>query len=56
MDHEVGTCGMEIDYCILKEGMSILRGQKFVPGMNSGERKWKEGTTPPSCELHDKGL
>nr|GFA02934.1 hypothetical protein [Tanacetum cinerariifolium] len=33
------TCGMAIDYCILKEGMSILRGRKYVPGMNSHERK-----------------
>nr|GEX96441.1 zinc finger, CCHC-type [Tanacetum cinerariifolium] len=27
------------DYCIMKEGMSILRGQKSVPGMNSRERE-----------------
>nr|GEW11689.1 hypothetical protein [Tanacetum cinerariifolium] len=39
MDHEVGTYGMAIDYCIMKEGMSILRGRKSVPGMNSSERE-----------------
>nr|GFD37249.1 hypothetical protein [Tanacetum cinerariifolium] len=27
------------DYCIMKEGMSILGGRKSVPGMNSGERE-----------------
>nr|GFD21007.1 hypothetical protein [Tanacetum cinerariifolium] len=39
MDHEVETCGMEIDYCILKEGMSILRGRKSVLGTNNSERE-----------------
>nr|GFB40515.1 hypothetical protein [Tanacetum cinerariifolium] len=34
-----GTYGMAIDYYIMKEGMSILRGQKSVPGMNSSERE-----------------
>nr|GEV59889.1 hypothetical protein [Tanacetum cinerariifolium] len=34
-----GTYGMAIDYCIMKEGMSILRGRKSVPGMNSNERE-----------------
>nr|GFA21321.1 hypothetical protein [Tanacetum cinerariifolium] len=29
----------QTDYCIMKEEMSILRGQKSVPGMNSGERE-----------------
>nr|GFB95561.1 hypothetical protein [Tanacetum cinerariifolium] len=29
----------QTDYCIMKEGMSILRGWKSVPGMNSGERE-----------------
>nr|GFB18506.1 hypothetical protein [Tanacetum cinerariifolium] len=43
MDHEVGTYGMEIDYCIMKEGMSILRGWKSVPGMNSNEREMERG-------------
>nr|GEX26964.1 integrase, catalytic region, zinc finger, CCHC-type, peptidase aspartic, catalytic [Tanacetum cinerariifolium] len=33
------TYGMAIDYWIMKEGMSILRGRKFVPGMNSNERE-----------------
>nr|GEW27655.1 reverse transcriptase domain-containing protein [Tanacetum cinerariifolium] len=33
-----GTCGMAIVYCIMKEGVSILRGRKSVPGMNSRER------------------
>nr|GEV38618.1 hypothetical protein [Tanacetum cinerariifolium] len=56
-DHEIGTCGMAIDYCILKERMSILRGRKSVPGINSNEREnGKKGTTLPSRELHDKEL
>nr|GEY79259.1 hypothetical protein [Tanacetum cinerariifolium] len=29
----------QTDYCIMKEGMSILRGWKSVPGMNSSERE-----------------
>nr|GEW57211.1 hypothetical protein [Tanacetum cinerariifolium] len=29
----------QTDYCIMKEGMSILRGRKSVPGMNSSERE-----------------
>nr|GEX41486.1 hypothetical protein [Tanacetum cinerariifolium] len=33
------TYGMAIDYCIMKEGMSTLRGRKSVPGMNSSERE-----------------
>nr|GFB75042.1 hypothetical protein [Tanacetum cinerariifolium] len=46
MDHEIGTCGMEIDYCILKEGMSILRGRKSVPGISTSEREnGKKSTT-----------
>nr|GEY75280.1 hypothetical protein [Tanacetum cinerariifolium] len=44
----------QTDNCIMKEGMPTLRGRKSVPGMNSSEREWKEGTTPPSRELHDK--
>nr|GEW88961.1 hypothetical protein [Tanacetum cinerariifolium] len=43
MDHEVRTYGMAIDYCIMKEGMSILRGRKSVPGMNSSEREMERG-------------
>nr|GEY68036.1 hypothetical protein [Tanacetum cinerariifolium] len=39
MDHEKGTCGMAIDYCIMKEGMSILRGWKSVPGISNSERE-----------------
>nr|GEY07486.1 hypothetical protein [Tanacetum cinerariifolium] len=27
------------DYCIMKEGMSTLRGHKSVPGISSNERK-----------------
>nr|GFC31604.1 hypothetical protein [Tanacetum cinerariifolium] len=27
------------DYCIMKEGMSILRGRKSVPGIDSSERE-----------------
>nr|GEX47711.1 hypothetical protein [Tanacetum cinerariifolium] len=35
----------QTDYCIMKEGMSILRGWKSVPGISSSEReKWKERT------------
>nr|GEV12317.1 hypothetical protein [Tanacetum cinerariifolium] len=33
----------QIDYCIMKEGMSILKGRKSVPGMNSGEREMERG-------------
>nr|GEZ87821.1 hypothetical protein [Tanacetum cinerariifolium] len=44
-----GTYGMAIDYCILKEGMSILGGRKSVPRISSSEREnGKKGTTPPS--------
>nr|GFD29305.1 hypothetical protein [Tanacetum cinerariifolium] len=39
MGHGMGTYGMATDYCIMKEGMSILRGRKSVPGMNSSERE-----------------
>nr|GEW74199.1 hypothetical protein [Tanacetum cinerariifolium]GFA40367.1 hypothetical protein [Tanacetum cinerariifolium] len=39
MDHELGTYGMTIDYCIMKEGMSILRGWKSIPGISSSERE-----------------
>nr|GFB34321.1 hypothetical protein [Tanacetum cinerariifolium] len=30
---------MAIDYCIMKEGMYILRGRKSVPEMNSSEKE-----------------
>nr|GFC33337.1 hypothetical protein [Tanacetum cinerariifolium] len=30
-------------YCIMKEGISILRGRKSVPGMNSSEREMERG-------------
>nr|GEY06007.1 hypothetical protein [Tanacetum cinerariifolium] len=33
----------QTDYCIMKEGMSILRGRKSVPGMNSSEREMERG-------------
>nr|GFB54987.1 ulp1 protease family, C-terminal catalytic domain-containing protein [Tanacetum cinerariifolium] len=33
----------QIDYCIMKEGMPMLRGQKSVPRMNSSERKMERG-------------
>nr|GEV99389.1 hypothetical protein [Tanacetum cinerariifolium] len=33
----------QIDYCIMKEGMSLLRGQKSVPRMNSSEREMERG-------------
>nr|GEY12302.1 putative reverse transcriptase domain-containing protein [Tanacetum cinerariifolium] len=29
----------QTDYCIMKEGMSILRGRKSIPGMNSSARE-----------------
>nr|GEU84822.1 zinc knuckle CX2CX4HX4C [Tanacetum cinerariifolium] len=31
------------DYCIMNEGMSILRGRKSVPGMKSSEREMERG-------------
>nr|GEU71288.1 hypothetical protein [Tanacetum cinerariifolium] len=34
-----GTCGMAIDYCILNEGMPILRGRKSVPGISNSDRE-----------------
>nr|GFB27891.1 hypothetical protein [Tanacetum cinerariifolium] len=33
----------QTDYCIMKEGMSILRGWKSVPGMNNSEREMEKG-------------
>nr|GEX37873.1 reverse transcriptase domain-containing protein [Tanacetum cinerariifolium] len=33
----------QTEYCIIKEGMSILRGRKSVPGMNSSEREMERG-------------
>nr|GFD32981.1 hypothetical protein [Tanacetum cinerariifolium] len=33
----------QTDYCIMKEGMPILRGQKSVPRMNSSEREMERG-------------
>nr|GFC44659.1 hypothetical protein [Tanacetum cinerariifolium] len=30
-------------YCIMKEGMSILRGRKSIPGMNSNDREMERG-------------
>nr|GEZ47946.1 hypothetical protein [Tanacetum cinerariifolium] len=33
----------QTDYCIMKEGMSILRGRQSVPGMNSSEREMERG-------------
>nr|GEX32266.1 ribonuclease H-like domain-containing protein [Tanacetum cinerariifolium] len=33
----------QTDYCIMKEGMSILRGRKSVPGTNSNEREMEKG-------------
>nr|GEX88924.1 hypothetical protein [Tanacetum cinerariifolium] len=33
----------KINYCIMKEGMPILRGWKSVPGMNSSGRKMERG-------------
>nr|GEV26338.1 reverse transcriptase domain-containing protein [Tanacetum cinerariifolium] len=39
MDHDLGTYGMATDYCIMKEGMSILRGRKSVPAISSSERE-----------------
>nr|GEX07397.1 reverse transcriptase domain-containing protein [Tanacetum cinerariifolium] len=41
----------------MEEEMSILRGRKSVPGMNSRERgNGKKRTTLSSRELHDKEL
>nr|GEV63102.1 zinc finger, CCHC-type, retrotransposon Gag domain protein [Tanacetum cinerariifolium] len=33
----------QTDYCIMKEGMPILRGRKSIPGMNSSEREMGRG-------------
>nr|GEY63971.1 retrovirus-related Pol polyprotein from transposon TNT 1-94 [Tanacetum cinerariifolium] len=33
----------QTDYCIIKEGMSTLRGRKSVPGMTSSEREMERG-------------
>nr|GEX89579.1 hypothetical protein [Tanacetum cinerariifolium] len=33
----------QTDYCTMKEGMSILRGRKSVPGMNSSAREMERG-------------
>nr|GEW24926.1 hypothetical protein [Tanacetum cinerariifolium] len=33
----------QTDYCIMKEGMSTLRGWKSVPGMTSSEREMERG-------------
>nr|GEY65006.1 hypothetical protein [Tanacetum cinerariifolium] len=33
----------QTDYCIMKEGMPILRGRISVPGMNSSEREMERG-------------
>nr|GFC18411.1 ribonuclease H-like domain-containing protein [Tanacetum cinerariifolium] len=33
----------QTDYCIMKEGMPILRGWKSVPGMNSIKREMERG-------------
>nr|GEV92397.1 hypothetical protein [Tanacetum cinerariifolium] len=45
------------DYCIMKEGMSILEGRKFVHGISSSEREnGKKGTTLPSRETVNEQL
>nr|GEV67486.1 reverse transcriptase domain-containing protein [Tanacetum cinerariifolium] len=47
----------QTDYYIVREGMSILRGRKSVPRINSSESEnGKKGTTLSSRELHDKEL
>nr|GEV42790.1 hypothetical protein [Tanacetum cinerariifolium] len=55
-----GTYGMEIVYYIMKEGVSILRGRKSVPGINSRERgNGKKRTTlssPGNGENGKKGF
>nr|GEY08839.1 hypothetical protein [Tanacetum cinerariifolium] len=33
----------QTDYCIMKEGMSTLRGRKSIPGMTSSEREMEKG-------------
>nr|GEV98839.1 retrovirus-related Pol polyprotein from transposon TNT 1-94 [Tanacetum cinerariifolium] len=33
----------QTDYCIMKEGLPILKGRKSIPGMNSSEREIKRG-------------
>nr|GEX75570.1 hypothetical protein [Tanacetum cinerariifolium] len=45
-----------IVYCIMKEGVSILRGRKSVPGMNSRERgNGKKRTTLSSLPIFQQG-
>nr|GEV67821.1 integrase, catalytic region, zinc finger, CCHC-type, peptidase aspartic, catalytic [Tanacetum cinerariifolium] len=57
MDHEVGTCGMAIDYCILKEGMSILRGRKSLLGTNNSEREMgRRNMEHGNILLYNKGI
>nr|GEZ84166.1 hypothetical protein [Tanacetum cinerariifolium] len=56
-DKELEPMAWQTDNGIMKEGMSILKGRKSVPGMNSREKgKWKEKTTLSLRELHDKEL
>nr|GEX39873.1 hypothetical protein [Tanacetum cinerariifolium] len=49
----------QTDYCIMKEGIPILRGRKSVPGMNSIEREMERGQKPGNIghkigSLHQK--
>nr|GEW67782.1 hypothetical protein [Tanacetum cinerariifolium] len=42
----------QTDYCIMQEGMSILRGQKSVPGMNSSKREMERGHNIVGNKMH----
>nr|GFB61297.1 hypothetical protein [Tanacetum cinerariifolium] len=51
----------QTDYCIMKEGMSILGGRKSVPGISSNERemerkaKGRHEKSLLSWKSHDTG-
>nr|GEW45328.1 reverse transcriptase domain-containing protein [Tanacetum cinerariifolium] len=46
----------QTDYCIMKEGMPILRGRKSIPGMNSSEREMERGYYFAFTRLHPSFL
>nr|GEW61088.1 retrovirus-related Pol polyprotein from transposon TNT 1-94 [Tanacetum cinerariifolium] len=57
MDHELGTYGLAIDYCIIKEGMSILKGRKSVPGISSGGREnGKKEAVATACFTQNRSI
>nr|GFA41261.1 prolyl endopeptidase-like isoform X2 [Tanacetum cinerariifolium] len=52
-----GHMAWQTDYCIMKEGMPLLRGRKSVPGMNSSGREMERGyySAFTECENLDTG-